>query len=149
MFHVRIPSIASLVLSVLILPGIGYTPAVQASDGLGKCTLKSAKGEFGTILTGAITAGPFAGPYAAVLRITCDGKGSCQGRGTQSLNGTIIPLDAPGSYTVNPDCTGSITVTPPGVPDMHFDFIIVNNGEEIRSIITDPGSVIIGNLRQQ
>ena len=150
MLYVRIPSTASLVLSVLVLLGVGYTPEVQADANPGKCTLKSAKGAFGATFTGTITAGPFAGPYTAVARIVCDGKGSCHGVGTQSLNGTILPLiDEDASYTVDPDCTGSITVPLVNGPVIHFDFIIVNNGKELRSIQTDPGTAVTGNLRQQ
>jgi hypothetical protein len=89
---------------VLTVLAIGDTEA-------GQCTLESVKGEFGATFTGAITAGPFAGPYGAVSRIVCDGKGSCHGEGTQSLDGTIVPLvDQGTTYTVNSDCIGSVTV---------------------------------------
>ena len=148
MLHIGTPLTASLVLSMLVLLGGGYTGEVQASPD--HCTLRSVKGAFGATFTGTITAGPFAGPYAAVARIVCDGKGSCHGVGTQSLNGTILPLiDEGASYTVDPDCTGSITVPLVNGPVIHFDFIIVSNGKELRSIQTDPGTAVTGNLRQQ
>src|SRR2546425_138258 len=148
MFHVRILSTASLVLSMLVLLGGGYTGEVQASPD--HCTLRSVKGAFGATFTGTITAGPFAGPYAAVARIVCDGKGFCHGEGTQSLNGTVVPLvDQGATYTVNPDCTGSITVDLGDGQTIHFNFIIVDHGKEIRSIQTDPGTAVTGNLRQQ
>src|SRR5262249_57855435 len=69
-----------------------------------------------------------AGPFAAVTRIVCDGKGKCHGEGTQSFNGNIVPfVDQGATYTVNPDCTGSIKVNlVGGLPPIHLDFIIVN-----------------------
>ena len=144
---------ASLVLSLLILLGLGCIffgeQANASSDEL--CTLKNVKGAFGATFTGTITVEPFAGPFAAVTRIVCDGKGKCHGEGTQSFNGNIVPfVDQGATYTVNPDCTGSIEVNlVGGLPPIHFDFIIVNRGKELRSIQTDPGTVITGNLRQQ
>jgi hypothetical protein len=102
-----------LAVSLAIVVGLGFVLTVLAigDTEARQCTLESVKGEFGATFTGAITAGPFAGPYAAVSRIVCDGKSSCHGEGTQSLDGTIVPLvDQGTTYTVNPDCTGSITV---------------------------------------
>jgi hypothetical protein len=123
MFHCSIPPKARLVLSLLVLLGVGYIFEEQAD----------------------------ARPYAAASRIVCDGKGGCHGEGTQSFNGVIVPLvDMGATYTVNPDCTGSITVNLGGAQNpIHFDFIIVDRGKELRSIQTDPNTVITGNLRQQ
>jgi hypothetical protein len=150
MLHCRILPKASLVLSLLMLLAIGYLLEDQANASSENCTLKSVKGEFGATFTGAITAGPFAGPYAAAARIVCDGKGACHAEGTQSLNGLIVPLvDQGATYTVNPDCTGSITVDLGGGQTINFNFIIVDRGKEIRSIQTDSGTAITGNLRQQ
>jgi hypothetical protein len=86
----------------------------------------------------------------SVARIVCDGKRNCHGEGTQSLNRHILPfVDQGATYTVNPDCSGSIKVDLVESQPIHFDFIIVNRGKEIRSIQTDQGTVITGNLRQQ
>jgi hypothetical protein len=153
MLHCRILPKASLVLSLLILLGLGYIFfEEQANANSDDCTLKSVKGAFGATFTGTITPGGAAppGPFAAVARIVCDGKGTCHGEGTQSLNGAIVPfVDMGATYTVNPDCTGSITVDLVGGPTINFNFIIVDRGKELRSIQTDPNTVITGNLRQQ
>ena len=152
MFHCSIPPKARLVLSLLVLLGVGYIFEEQADASSDNCTLKSVKGAFGATFTGTITAPEqIAGPYAAASRIVCDGKGGCHGEGTQSFNGVIVPLvDMGATYTVNPDCTGSITVNLGGGQNpIHFNFIIVNRGKELRSIQTDDGTVITGNLRQQ
>ena len=144
MLHCRIPPKASLVLSLLILLGVGYIFEEQADASSDNCTLKSVKGEFGATFTGAITAGPFAGPYAAVARIVCDGKGACHGEGTQSLNGLIVPLvDLGATYTVNPDCTGTTTseISPIGLTTHGF-FVIADNGNEIHMVVTSPNTVI-------
>jgi hypothetical protein len=135
-----------------IVIGLGCMLTVLAIGDIeaGQCTLKSVNGAFGGTFTGVLTAGPFAGPFAAVSRIVCDGHGSCHGEGTQSLNGTILPfVDQEATYTVNPDCTGTITVDLGQGQIIHFFFIIVDNGRELRSIQTDPGATVTGNLRRQ
>ena len=44
---------------------------------------------------------------------------------------------------MNPDCTGAVTyeVTVGGqpVPDAHFDYVIVDNGREVKGFPTDAG----------
>jgi hypothetical protein len=115
-----------------------------------KCTLKDIKGVNVGTFTGFITGppgNPFIGPFGGIARIVCDGKGTCSGTGTQSLNGVILPFDAANSpVTVNPDCTGTITVNPPGFPPLHFNVIQTENGKEAWSIETDPGMVISGHI---
>jgi hypothetical protein len=88
-------------------------------------------------------------PYTAAARIVCDGKGNCQ-KEPRALTGTFYPLSirVPHLYR-EPDCSGSIKVDLVGSQPIHFDFIIINRGKEIRSIQTDQGPVITGNLRQQ
>jgi len=47
----------------------------------------------------------------SAARIVCDGKGNSHGEGTQRLNRNILPfVDQGATYTVNPDCSGSIKV---------------------------------------
>jgi hypothetical protein len=86
MFHCRILPKASLVLSLLVLLAVGYLFEEHADANSDNCTLKSVKGEFGATFAGAITAGPFAGPYAAAARLVCDGKGACHAEGTQRVS---------------------------------------------------------------
>ena len=47
-----------------------------------------------------------------------------------------------GTYKVNADCTGSDTENFQGGPTIHRDFVVVDEGREIRFIVTDPGNVV-------
>jgi len=110
---------------------VGFLSASQARADV--CTVKDIKGVYVGTFTGFLTAGPFTGPFAAVARIACDGNGNCAGSGTQSLNGTVLPLIDTGHdpVTVNPDCTGTITVNLPGPPfALHFNVIQTKDGKE-------------------
>ncbi len=50
-----------------------------------------------------------------------------------------------GTYTVNPDCTGSAVINSPSNPDpIALHFVIVNNGNEIRQLVDANAVVAIG-----
>jgi hypothetical protein len=85
MLQRRIPAKASLVFSLLIFLGLGYIFfEEQANASSDQCTLKSVKGDFGATFTGTITA---VGPFAAVARIVCDGKGAATLKGRRVSTG--------------------------------------------------------------
>jgi hypothetical protein len=89
---------------------------------------------------------------AAVGVISFDGAGNISGNDTTSVNGTIIRRTFVGSYTLNSDCTGSLTITfltgTPGRVSPN-DFVGIDNGLELRLINTNPGEVIVGTARKQ
>ena len=69
--------------------------------------------------------------------------------GYSSLNGTIVPGSASGTYTVNPDCTGTYTVQNSLGLTVHAFFVIDDNGNELQDVITDAGTVINCVARKQ
>ena len=50
-----------------------------------------------------------------------------------------------GTYTVNPDCTGTYTVQllPVGIT-VNFFFVVTKSGNELKVISTDAGTVLAG-----
>lgn len=125
-----------------------------------KCTNATGKGHYGYSCSGVAPnpANNFAvEPFAAYGIVTGDGKGQWNGYGKVSFNGKMIAPwthntrpDAPSM--VNPDCTGSVTyeVTVGGypVPDAHFEFVIVNSGQEIKGFPVDAGYAVVCQLIQ-
>jgi hypothetical protein len=61
---------------------------------------------------------------------------------TLRLNGVIVShnIVASTTYTVNRNCTGTITVTVQGRPGPTFDIFVAPDGEQFSSIATDPGN---------
>ena len=127
---------------------LGITPTAKAADK--GCTNASLRGTFAQKGTGFITAPPaMAGPLAGVGTETFDGEGARTATAILSLNGNIIPVTEKGTYTVNPDCTGTCTVqVSPGVTSRHF-FVIDDSGNELQWICIDPGLVLSGIARKQ
>jgi hypothetical protein len=115
------------------------------------CSAATLKGTFSQKGTGVIIApAALAGPMANVGTLTFDGNGNVTGAVVNSLNGNIVPATETGTYTVNPDCTGTYTVqiSPLGITGNAF-FVIDEGGNEIQIITTDPGVVITCVARRQ
>jgi len=75
----------------------------------GPCSLSRAAGTWGFTDSGTVVG---VGPRLAVGILTLDSAGNVlNGAATSSLNGAIASETFSGTYTVNPDCTGTINVT--------------------------------------
>jgi hypothetical protein len=112
------------------------TPAAKAADK--GCSNATLVGAYSDQDTGNIIG---AGPFAGVNVDSFDGNGNLTISGWSSLNGSVSYGLLAGSYSVNGDCTGTYTVTGGGLTVDAF-FVISDNGNELRIIITDPGTVI-------
>jgi hypothetical protein len=88
--------------------------------------------------------------FAGVVLETFDGDGTITASGITSLDGTVTPQTETGTYTVNPDCTGTYEVQiSPGGFTAHAFFVIDDGGNELQIIVTDPGTVITCIARKQ
>jgi len=133
---------------ILVFTGLFVLSVVANAQAAG-CSNASVKGSFGFILTGTRIGGSDPGPRANVGRFTSDGKGNLSGYETKSKNGTIIlDVTITGTYTVNPDCTGSTTITGSDGEVRNFDFVIVNKHSEVFGIQIDDGRVTTFNAKK-
>ncbi len=134
----RTIAVATLVIALGLL--LGIVPSAQAGQDQ-SCSNASLSGSFG--FTNVGTLDPEARPFAEVGRQTFDGDGHTAGAATVNVNGNSFPVTVEGTYTVNADCIGSLTLTvSPLDITVHNDFVITGNGTEFRGITTDPGSVM-------
>jgi hypothetical protein len=120
--------------------------AQEQSDKLKECLTATLQGSFGYTSIGtllpAYVGPPFAGPFAEVGRQTFDGRGHTDATATLSANGNINKVTIEGTYTVNPDCTGSMTLNvSPLNATVHTDFVIDHDGAELRAIVSESGVV--------
>ena len=121
---------------------LGVAPAAKA-DNKG-CSNAMLKGTFVHTGTGFETAPPIAGPLVGVGTDTFDGNGGVVSTAMLSLNGTIVPVSAQGTYKVNPDCTGTYTI-----PGTTLFIVIDGSGDEIHGICIDPGVILSHTFRRQ
>src|SRR5262249_55239799 len=127
---------------------LSIAPAAMAADK--GCSNATLKGSFSDRDTGWIfpsaNAAPL--PFAGVNVDTFDGNGNMTSTGFSSVNGAVSSGTAKGTYTVNSDCTGTYTVSAPGLT-VHAYFVIDESGDELQIVITDPGTVILCVARRQ
>ncbi len=72
-------------------------------------------------------------PYATMNRIVFDGIGSAAGNGTSVLNGVVSFPVITATYTVNPDCTGTLISVPAGLDN---NFVVKNDGSQVFFVLT-------------
>jgi hypothetical protein len=141
----------TLVILVATAVVLGIVPKAQADEHK-ECSNATLHGSFGYTITGFSFSAPppLAGAFAQVGRQTFDGNGNTAATATTSLNGNVLPVTLEGTYTVNPDCTGSFTITifPIGLTQ-HIDFVIDDDGREFRAISAESGDVLTAVGRKQ
>jgi hypothetical protein len=110
------------------------------------CTLETLKGQYLFATTGSNIVESVPQPIGIVEVIDVNGDGTLNVPAvTLSVNGTILRFaDVSGSYTVNEDCTGTITF----VTEVHLDIFIAPNGKEFHLIQTDPNTVLAAVARR-
>lgn len=127
-------------LIALFVLALTAAPAAKAA-----CSNATLKGTYSDQDTGTIVG---VGPFVGVNLDTFDGKGHLTISGISSLNGGVSAGVETGSYHVNPDCTGTYTVSGGGITIDAY-FVIDQGGNELQIVITDPGTVINCVARKQ
>lgn len=138
------PTTLVIVFATLVV--LGIRPRAQAGEREQRgCSNASLQGSFGFSATGTLLAlpPPFAGPFGEIGRQTFDGNGNTDATATLSANGNIVKgVTVQGTYVVNPDCTGSMTIyILPFGSTADFDFVLDDDGTELRALATDAGAV--------
>lgn len=152
MKHTTAPTTLIIVFAIVFV--LGIVPRAQAGENKG-CSNASLHGSFGYTATGTLlptaVPAPLAGPFGEIGRQTFDGNGHTTATATINTNGNIINVTIEGTYTVNPDCTGSMTrnISFPVSGAVHDDLVIDDDGLEIRTIATDPGAIETYVYRKQ
>ena len=97
---------SSITLGIIVGSALlSFTQAVQAHE----CTVSDAAGRYGYTNSGTIVTPPV-GPFTAVGHATLSETGTFSGAQTTSIAGNLFEETIQGTFTVNPDCTGSATV---------------------------------------
>jgi hypothetical protein len=117
------------------------------------CSNETLKGNYGFTITG-IRPATRGGPQVAVVGTaltTFHGDGTFDQFDNINVDSTSDPYqpDRPGTgtYTLNPDCSGSMTLTAGGVT-LDLSIIVVDNGREVRTAVVTPNVIITSNGRK-
>jgi hypothetical protein len=128
---------------ILFIGPIG-TVAAQAGHG-NSCSAMGTYGYtgFGTVFPDNVAGFP-PGIASTNGTITLDGKGNVLIHEVEVIEGTVIsPAEGStfvGTYTLNPDCTFTGTLlTQPPIPGTALVGVVVDNGKQIRALLTVQG----------
>src|SRR5262249_18709273 len=105
-------------------------------------SLATMKGSHGFVYSGTLTG---IGPIASAGPIQFDGRGHLSADYNVTINGIFFQGSFTGTYTVNANGTGTVTLNLPKLGiQSHGSFVIVNDGDETFFTSTDPGQTITG-----
>jgi hypothetical protein len=117
------------------------------------CSLRTLRGAYGLVGSGVRGLGPgVSEAFTTVSMVTYDGYGTFTAIGTShgQVTGVRDGVAVTGDYYVNPDCTGGQTTYIPGVPPLEDRFVIVDRGDEVKTVVVSPATTIAtANLRKR
>jgi hypothetical protein len=124
---------------ILVVLALATSSEVQARAR--ECTDSTIRGTYAFTIHGQIlTPG---GPLLVdgIAKTTFDGNGELTQVAAVAINGNIPVVWSPstGAYTVNPDCTGTMTLISTGQPPLHFAIVVSQSGNHIHTVVTEPG----------
>jgi hypothetical protein len=137
---------------VLLLLGVGVLIVgagfAKDDDAVAKCSEATLHGTYLVAHNGFEIQGNDKVPFAVAGYEVYDGSGKVNGVYTVNSNGQVFPFKPKGSYTVNPNCTGSNALKTDGEP-VKADLFIAPDGSMFTFVQTNPPELVASgfNLR--
>jgi hypothetical protein len=149
------------ILNMSVLLVLAAAANAQQTDEGKTCSNKTLKGSYGGTISGMRPAASVfpGGPgvqgqleqSVGLILWIFDGEGgftqSINGKG--AISGPGLELQVSGTYSVNADCTGTVTSIIAGVPVAEIRMVVVNRGKEFRTYVVSPQpTMIVGHARK-
>lgn len=133
--------ISLLFLSVLL----AMATAAQAGD----IKPKDLKRSYGFSCSGTASGEPF----AQIGQVACDGRDTCAGTGITNANGVAAVVTLVGHFTLGTNGIGfinyDVSVGGTVVAHLPIQFVVLDEGREIRGLPLVPDYAVICNLKEQ
>ena len=148
---IKIALIAVLVLAGALVVRYQFQKAPQVVHAQAGCDATSLNGTYGFNFAGVYFDSSGNTVYDSSAGLwTVDGQGNMTGKETDSFDGQIYRADTyTGTYTVNSDCTGSLTTNSKTVGVANYDFTLTNGHNQILLVENDTGTNITGQATKQ
>ena len=134
------PYVRMLALLLFFIPIEAQTPQV----GGGACTNSTLNGTFFYLIGGTVVSAGQAVPYDELGKLVMDGAGGVVGQSTANLNGSVTTDTLTGTYSVQAECTGSITFVVKSQPTPPATFQIVDGGQGFVIAFSTSNAVVVG-----
>lgn len=150
----RLETCVALVAAAILVGGFGSGLRAQHGDtdrgrsnGVPRCTNLTASGTYGYQMTGVIVG---VGPFLVNGIYTHHPNGTMDADVQLVVGDQSFPLDSTGgSFQTNRDCTGSGKFPAlPLLPEVTYNFIVTDGGDQIELLNTNPGVVLHGISRR-
>jgi hypothetical protein len=122
----------------------------QDPDQPSTCSNETLEGTYGLTISGTRPVPSMPGTIEQLIGVgtrTFDGDGNFSQVTNEKGSVTGLPLPnrtLQGTYVVNPDCSGTLTLNIPGLPfSIVYDIVVVNHGREFESIVASPQPVMV------
>ncbi len=111
------------------------------------CSNSTLSGAYFYLLNGSMAVSGSTYAYAELGRILADGRGGVTGQGKTGFGGTLVPFSLSGTYTVEANCTGTMTYSVSnqfGTTPATITFQVVDGGHSLLAAYSSSGGVLIG-----
>jgi hypothetical protein len=126
------------------------------SDEAFACSNETLEGTYGLNISGMRPVPTMPGTIEQLIGVgtrTFDGNGNFSQVTNEKGSVTGLPLPnraLQGTYFVNPDCSGTLTLNIPGLPfSIVYDIVVVSHGREFQSIVASPQPVMVSTTGQR
>ena len=141
--HKQGTRISALTIPITIVCGLlASTVSTAAEMEARACSNRSLSGHFGSVAIGVLIGVPglpAEAQFRSIGASTFDGAGNFTSVEHTVINGAtpaITWLANFGTYSVNPDCTGTMVLNTPNSPvPLTLGLVIVRHGEEVRTVL--------------
>jgi hypothetical protein len=136
---------------IVVAAAMAFSPHVAAQDEeRGRiCAERTLRGDYGLLVSGVRRLPPALGQgsehFVATALWTFHGNGTFTQRTGAAMHGEVTGIAAglnevPGTYEVNENCTGNMSLFVPDLPfPVQYSFVIVNNARQVNAAIMNPG----------
>jgi len=141
-------SMITLLAMVVCAPAIAQRegPSTIFQDSAHGCSNRTLAGDYGFTIEGTILNADL--PLRGLVMQHYDGRGHITQVDHVVFGGYPPPLEwtpGTGTYTVNPDCTGSGVINSPSNPvPLNIHFVIVDHGRKIKQVVDANAVVAVG-----
>lgn len=132
----RVPSLGITLTLFLCLPHLGQAQSA--------CSTSTLNGTYYYLLAGDILSGGGFYPYSEMGKLVADGQGNIAGSSNASVGGTLSSYSLAGSYSVQSDCSGTLTLKANSQPEAPVTFQITDGGEGAVISYSQQSAVVVG-----